>query len=1468
MTIAFLLIIPISQFSTEGNGINDENKIKATPKRGSADPSEWTMYMGDLTHQGYSPSPIPMKNDTKILWGNRIDQLLAFTSPVVWNGVVYVGSGNGYMRGFDIDTGEEVFSVNIGSYKIQSAAAIDNGTIYFGASNGHLYGFRISDSAKVTDVNLQGRDIFSSPLIFGNRAYIGVLGASLNNHRFHAVDLSTNSINWTLTMDEEENFYGFKETAAYHNGRIYIGEGNGTFYCLDENGFWDGNDGYLSETNTSLTSPDIIWKWENPIAISTDPMIAEGKVYFGIVTGDLYCLDADTGSELWTKEVGRGERGFQSCPAYKDGRVYTTARNYYNNIDGASVFSLDASTGRQIWRFNITGQVITESSPIVVDGALVFGSRNKKLYCISTIEENIADEDRIIWTNITGFRITSTPAVADGRIFVSTEPISNFGKLIAIGAPDPRINNVWISDPAPFEGERVTIGAGILNNATVDCTARLEFTASTFNNSRQEIIGSIDNVTIPINVKTVIEINWTVESGFDFFAVFIKDVIPEDRNLLNNFGSEDLLVRLPLTNTWTTSGSGPGRRGGAGESLDSNRSFWSLNLENTWEGDPESIFYEGFHGNGSISASGAAIYLSDPSGDLVAYNTTPDADGKPGLFWRYSNSSVTMLGRPVILADRDQTFSGFNRIFSYGDDGAIWAFDWAGFRDGENDGPYIGESITGATSGDVVWRTQIPSPPSMPLTLGGGNLIVASTDGNLRGIDDDTGNILWSRPIEQTDIILSDMIEVFIVKSDGVEVVDPNTGDLLRSMGLNIPYDSRITSASLVKEGLLVQGENTTSLYDNDLSDGIDEGIKDNSTDSDLIWTRSFELPIESPPSISPVGGLVGLVSGGRVWFHHLTNGTEISNLTVFGQLSGRIISGGDSFYLVTGSAPWTVRSFVRNDLGKFEPAWTLELESEPRGELVVEGNHMYISLKNGMILSIGADNNPPLAKIQSPGNGIMVFPDEVVTLDATGSTDLEGDPLTYVWTLEGIPGSLYEGPDSITNVILSGVVGRKNLILRVYDDMRAFGEASVNVTVLKRITSPDFQDFLYDINVHMSYGISEASGRGLINVSVPSTLPERKGTVFVCSLDFVTWPVYAQYRFEWANVTIGYGDKEFRDRIHEKNMGVFYLDGEVWKKAPESGVDLENKSVYGNFSSLRSGTYAIGILDNNAPELRHHPTDDYRFKMMESTNYRFRIEYRDADNDLPLEIKLVIDNRSEYILTDEGFASSVTRYTFHSVSNVELEPGEHSYYFEADDGYFIIRTGHYDIEVGNNPPVVNILGPTSIVRTGDDVLFDGSGSYDPDGDDITFSWDFDNRDGIQREDVDPKVTHVYLEEGNYIVTLTVSDNSDETSRTISITVLDEDENGSSEVPTEVWLGIIVVMGILILAIVIFIVISRRGHEEQTDLQKKFEGRWTCPECGTRVPNGVEECPTCDYIYDPMDFEDEDELEFDELDEM
>ncbi len=80
--------------------------------------------------------------------------------------------------------------------------------------------------------------------------------------------------------------------------RVYVGSLDGNLYCLNAN------------------SGDINWKFKTDGPIRATPTIVDNRIYFPSCTGvypiylatpspngDFYCLNADTGSVIWHKEI-------------------------------------------------------------------------------------------------------------------------------------------------------------------------------------------------------------------------------------------------------------------------------------------------------------------------------------------------------------------------------------------------------------------------------------------------------------------------------------------------------------------------------------------------------------------------------------------------------------------------------------------------------------------------------------------------------------------------------------------------------------------------------------------------------------------------------------------------------------------------------------------------------------------------------------------------------------------------------------------------------------------------------------------------------------------------------------------------------------------------------------------------------------------------------------------------------------
>jgi len=99
-------------------------------------------------------------------------------------------------------------------------------------------------------------------------------------------------------------------------------------------------------------------------------------------------------------------------------------------------------------------------------------------------------------------------------------------------------------------------------------------------------------------------------------------------------------------------------------------------------------------------------------------------------------------------------------------------------------------------------------------------------------------------------------------------------------------------------------------------------------------------------------------------------------------------------------------------------------------------------------------------------------------------------------------------------------------------------------------------------------------------------------------------------------------------------------------------------------------------------------------------------------------------------------------------------------------DPAFVCGSGDWFDVDGAGPPDSVITPPCPIAIAGgpyDGIIhvpieFDGTGTIDPDGDPLTYSWDFDVRDGVGVDATGPKPSHTYSSQNTYVVTLTVND--------------------------------------------------------------------------------------------------------------
>ena len=270
------------------------------------------------------------------------------------------------------------------------------------------------------NTQIQNPGGISAPVVADDTVFYGQGG-----HAF-AVDVATGAVRWKFPKDDNGLQTAFNCPPAYANGYLYIGNDNGTFYCLN------GKDGKS------------IWEYNGIGNAHVSPVVQDKTVYLG-VGSQLVALDTATGRPVWTQPK-QFSAALIASPAIGNGYIYA--------VDGAGrLYSLSLTSGRTEWMTEIGG------SP-VLSGALVF-DRNLIYVRSGRILETVdarGGDVRSRWPM--NAEIVATPSVADdGTRVVATSDL----KLSML---DSRGRAIWSS----LLDDYVTAPPLITHNSVIACT--------------------------------------------------------------------------------------------------------------------------------------------------------------------------------------------------------------------------------------------------------------------------------------------------------------------------------------------------------------------------------------------------------------------------------------------------------------------------------------------------------------------------------------------------------------------------------------------------------------------------------------------------------------------------------------------------------------------------------------------------------------------------------------------------------------------------------------------------------------------------------------------------------------------------------------------------------------------------------------------------------------------------------------
>jgi PKD repeat protein len=112
------------------------------------------------------------------------------------------------------------------------------------------------------------------------------------------------------------------------------------------------------------------------------------------------------------------------------------------------------------------------------------------------------------------------------------------------------------------------------------------------------------------------------------------------------------------------------------------------------------------------------------------------------------------------------------------------------------------------------------------------------------------------------------------------------------------------------------------------------------------------------------------------------------------------------------------------------------------------------------------------------------------------------------------------------------------------------------------------------------------------------------------------------------------------------------------------------------------------------------------------------------------------------------------TNGTGEIINHTYADDGTYTVALTVTDNDGLSDTAFDSVTVLNRPPVASFTESAETVLTSDIIYFNASASYDPDGSIVSYFWDFG--DGTNATGI--TVGHAYADDGNYTVTLTVTD--------------------------------------------------------------------------------------------------------------
>jgi outer membrane protein assembly factor BamB len=391
------------------------------------------------------------------------------SSPVVYNGVIYIGAKNGYFYALDETTGAVIWKRFIGVVRkrtcgrqgftstatVAPGPATGNPTIYVYGATGYLYAMNAANgtyvwppaAVAIPSTTVNDYYAWSSPLVSGGNVYVGISSqcdVPLVRGGLDEFSQGSGALeNTFFTTPEGSVGASIWSSAATDGQSIYVTTGNGDpdsdgfsliqlSPSLSEEGIWTVPRDQLVEDSDFGGSPGL---WTAFLSGVRTPMVGacnKNGTFYAFSTASI------SAGPVWTRKTSQGGE-CDAAPLWDGTHLFLAG--VVTRIKGVkyegSVRKVNPATGEILWQTGLTGKIIGTPG---MDGAGViaassYGARGGQnaLWLIN------AANGQILHTISYGASSTfAQPTFADGYLFTASQGPLGLQAYTAGGEASPR----------------------------------------------------------------------------------------------------------------------------------------------------------------------------------------------------------------------------------------------------------------------------------------------------------------------------------------------------------------------------------------------------------------------------------------------------------------------------------------------------------------------------------------------------------------------------------------------------------------------------------------------------------------------------------------------------------------------------------------------------------------------------------------------------------------------------------------------------------------------------------------------------------------------------------------------------------------------------------------------------------------------------------------------------------------------